>query len=148
MITPHTIEARNLAEWIDDELNEMRPYASSSTEDKRLLVSLTGRAIVYHGQTVVYTSRDLAHAVEIYNKIASMPGSQPPVNEESSGADPVRTRYRHVKPDGGCTIVTRMTIEEGRRFAHDRPSTLFCVGCAAHAPVSEFVWEGTDSRVE
>lgn len=78
MYQPHTIDARHMAEWIDDELNEMRPYASSSTEDKRLLVSLAGGAVVYHGQLVVYISRDLARAVEVYNGIASLPGEQPP----------------------------------------------------------------------
>lgn len=160
MITPHTIEARNLAEWIDDELNEMRPYASSSTEDKRLLVSLTGRAIVYHGLTAVYTSRDLAHAVQVYNSITAMPGEQPPVNQASlsvavttdatlvRSAKPVRTRYRHMEQDGsGCAYVTRMSIEAAHKFSESPTPTLYCAGCARHHPSQAFVWEGSNERV-
>lgn len=152
MCQPHTIDARHMAEWIDDEMNEMRPYASSSTEDKRLLVSLAGVATVYHGESVVYMSRDLARAIEVYNGITSPPGEQQPSGGEpiavAAEAKPVRTRYRHMDPNGiGCGFVTRMSVEDACRFSESPTPTLYCGGCAQHQPSNVFVWEGSSERV-
>lgn len=83
---------------------------------------------------------------------------------------PVRRAYVHVGPDGAetdlqdprhhgrtlsvlgdlaCGRVTRMSLEIAETYARDPHfyGATYCVGCQAHLPVAEFVWDGTDERV-
>lgn len=51
--------------------------------------------------------------------------------------------------ESGCGAVTRMSMSISETYARN-PSfygSTFCVGCNAHHPVGEFVWDGTDDRV-
>lgn len=49
----------------------------------------------------------------------------------------------------GCGAVTRMSREIAETYARDPAfyGSTFCVGCRAHLPVEEFVWDGTTEGV-
>lgn len=59
---------------------------------------------------------------------------------------PVRFKYVH---DAPCGVVTRMGSAIAETYAADPTAygSTFCVGCKAHFPVSEFLWDGTEERV-
>ncbi len=66
--------------------------------------------------------------------------------ERSKGfVRPVRSSYKHLK----CGVVTRMNSALAETYARDPKfySGTFCVGCAVHRPLDEFVWEGTSEMV-
>ena len=50
------------------------------------------------------------------------------------------------KLNSGCGVVTKMGIALSETWARDIDfyNATFCVGCGAHLPVEEFVWDGTD----
>ena len=52
----------------------------------------------------------------------------------------------HVK---GCGFSTKMNETISETYARDPKfyGGTFCMGCGAHLPVGEFVWEGTDEKV-
>lgn len=58
---------------------------------------------------------------------------------------PYRERYVHLS----CGVVTRMGRSIAETYARDPSfySGTFCVGCGAHFPLFEFVWDGTEERV-
>ena len=58
---------------------------------------------------------------------------------------PVRLRYVHET----CGTVTRMARPIAETYARDPSfySGTFCVGCAAHFPLDQFVWDGTTQKV-
>ena len=58
---------------------------------------------------------------------------------------PVRRSYRHLK----CGTVTTMGQALAETYARDPKfySGTFCCHCAAHYPLSEFVWSGTTETV-
>ena len=58
---------------------------------------------------------------------------------------PVRQSYIH-KP---CGVVTHMGLALAETYARDPEfyNGTFCVGCRAHYPLDQFVWDGTDERV-
>jgi hypothetical protein len=63
--------------------------------------------------------------------------------ERSKGfVRPVRRTYRHKT----CHSTTTMGIALAETYARDPTfySGTFCVNCAAHFPLDQFVWEGTD----
>lgn len=49
----------------------------------------------------------------------------------------------------GCGEVTQMADELAETYAVDPKfySSTYCVGCGAHLPVEQFVWNGTNQRV-
>jgi len=50
---------------------------------------------------------------------------------------------------GGCGTMTEMNITIAETYAR-KPSfysSTYCVGCKAHLPVSEFIWDGTNQKV-
>lgn len=49
----------------------------------------------------------------------------------------------------GCGALTRMGRTIAETYARDPGfyNGTFCVGCKAHFPLDEFVWDGTDERV-
>lgn len=58
---------------------------------------------------------------------------------------PYRTTYVHQ----ACGVATRMGRAIAETYARD-PSFYngtFCVGCKAHFPLEEFVWDGSTDRV-
>lgn len=59
---------------------------------------------------------------------------------------PVRQSYQHI---GGCNTVTTMSLPLAETYARNPKfyGATFCVGCNAHLPVSEFVWDGTNELV-
>lgn len=64
---------------------------------------------------------------------------------------PVRRDYVHVGKDGtgGCGTRTVMAQSIAETYARD-PSFYngtFCVGCRAHFPLDQFVWDGTTEIV-
>lgn len=58
---------------------------------------------------------------------------------------PVRRSYRHKV----CHSVTTMGIALAETYARDPAfySGTFCCSCAAHFPLDQFVWEGTDEQL-
>lgn len=58
---------------------------------------------------------------------------------------PYRDSYVHTK----CHTVTRMGRAIAETYARDPYfySGTFCVGCHAHFPLSEFVWDGTSESM-
>ena len=58
---------------------------------------------------------------------------------------PVRRSYRH-KP---CNTTTTMGTALAETYARDPGfySGTFCCSCAAHFPLDQFVWEGTDEQL-
>lgn len=64
---------------------------------------------------------------------------------------PVRDKYVHVGPGGteqartgrGCGALTRMGRDIAETYARYPAfySATFCIGCKAHLPVAEFVWD-------
>lgn len=58
---------------------------------------------------------------------------------------PVRQKYVH-KP---CGVVTHMGLALAETYARDPGfySGTFCVGCRAHFPLDQFVWDGTDEML-
>ena len=58
---------------------------------------------------------------------------------------PLRRTYRH----RCCGTITTMGVALAETYARqpDFYSGTFCVGCAEHFPVAEFVWDGTDEVV-
>lgn len=58
---------------------------------------------------------------------------------------PVREKYVHQK----CGVLTVMGRSLAETYARDPGfySGTFCVGCRAHFPVDEFVWDGTTEKV-
>lgn len=58
---------------------------------------------------------------------------------------PVRRTYRH-KP---CNTTTTMGLALAETYARDPYfySGTFCCCCAAHFPLDQFVWEGTNEQV-
>lgn len=58
---------------------------------------------------------------------------------------PYRDKYVHLK----CGTVTTMAPSIAETYARDPYfySGTFCVGCGAHFPLEEFVWDGTDEQV-
>jgi hypothetical protein len=66
--------------------------------------------------------------------------------ERSKGfVRPVRRTYVH-KP---CGATTSMGLALAETYARDPKfySGTFCVRCATHLPLNEFVWDGTDEQV-
>lgn len=62
--------------------------------------------------------------------------------ERSKGfVRPVRQSYRHT-----CGCVTHMSLAIAETYARDPKfySGTFCVQCAAHFPLAQFTWSGTD----
>jgi hypothetical protein len=57
---------------------------------------------------------------------------------------PYREAYKHL-----CGTVTYMGRSIAETYARDPGfyGSTYCVGCAMHRPVSEFVWNGTDEKV-
>lgn len=58
---------------------------------------------------------------------------------------PVRLSYTHEK----CQTSTRMSLNIAETYARN-PSfyhATFCCQCRTHAPVGEFVWDGTQDKV-
>jgi len=57
---------------------------------------------------------------------------------------PVRQKYIHT-----CGVVTVMALPLAETYARDPKfyGGTFCVGCKAHFPVREFLWDGTDEVV-
>lgn len=58
---------------------------------------------------------------------------------------PVRRSYIHVRvghPQGTCGVETKMGLALCETYARDPKfyGSTWCVGCAAHLPVGEFVW--------
>lgn len=65
-----------------------------------------------------------------------------------SEVDPNDPRKSGLKPPG-CGALTRMGRAIAETYARD-PSFYngtFCVGCKAHFPLDQFVWDGTNERV-
>lgn len=75
---------------------------------------------------------------------------------------PVRRSYVHVglnptmngsvlvrHGQGGCGARTTMSLSIAETYARDPEfySGTFCVGCAKHLPLDQFVWEGTAEQV-
>lgn len=75
---------------------------------------------------------------------------------------PVRRSYLHVGlqaqwggpllkklGENGCGALTTMAQEIAETYARDPGfySGTFCVGCRAHRPLTEFVWDGTQEQV-
>jgi len=58
---------------------------------------------------------------------------------------PLRSSYVHNK----CGAVTIMSRTIAETYARDPKfyNGTFCVGCGAHFPLIEFVWDGTDETV-
>lgn len=58
---------------------------------------------------------------------------------------PVRRSYIHTK----CGVLTKMSQDIAETYARDPKfySGTFCVGCRAHFPLAEFLWDGTDEIV-
>lgn len=58
---------------------------------------------------------------------------------------PYRKSYVHKT----CGTVTTMSQPIAETYARDPffYSGTFCVGCRAHFPLDQFVWDGTDERV-
>ena len=66
--------------------------------------------------------------------------------ERSKGfVRPVRRTYRHKT----CDTTTSMGLALAETYARDPQfySGTFCVACAAHFPLDQFVWEGTDEEL-
>jgi len=66
--------------------------------------------------------------------------------ERSKGfVRPVRRSYRHKT----CGSTTTMGFALAETYARDPEfySGTFCVNCAAHFPLDQFVWEGTEEQV-
>lgn len=63
---------------------------------------------------------------------------------------PVNGRYWTARDlTSGCGQVTRMGHDIAESYARNPAfySATFCVGCKAHLPLAEFVWDGTTKRV-
>ena len=58
---------------------------------------------------------------------------------------PVRREYVH-KPCGTRTVMGQALAETYARDPSFYNGT-FCVGCHAHFPLDQFVWDGTDEQV-
>lgn len=58
---------------------------------------------------------------------------------------PVRSAYIH-KICGTQTIMGRALAETYARDPNFYSGT-FCVGCASHFPLDQFIWDGTDEQV-
>lgn len=60
---------------------------------------------------------------------------------------PVRRSYIHTKED--CGALTTMSLAIAETYAKDPKfySATFCVGCKAHFPVGEFVWDDAEGVV-
>lgn len=58
---------------------------------------------------------------------------------------PYRDSYVHKK----CGVLTKMSRDISETYARNPKfyGATFCIGCKAHLPVSEFVWDGTDEEV-
>lgn len=58
---------------------------------------------------------------------------------------PVRRTYKHLK----CGTVTTMSQDIAETYARqpDFYSGTFCCYCRTHAPLAEFVWDGTNEQV-
>lgn len=58
---------------------------------------------------------------------------------------PVRTDYVHKV----CGVRTKMHREIAETYARDPAfyNGTYCVGCKAHFPLDQFVWDGTDEQV-
>ena len=70
--------------------------------------------------------------------------------EEYPDDDNVTGRYWTQRQlESGCGAVTTMALPLAETYARDPGfyGGTFCVNCAMHLPVEEFVWEGTDERV-
>lgn len=70
-----------------------------------------------------------------------------PTTDEGEFVQPVRKRYRHVD---GCDGITKMGYKLAESFARDptQYGKTFCVGCGDYHPLREFVWKGTDVRID
>ena len=57
----------------------------------------------------------------------------------------VRQKYIHKR----CGVVTHMGLALAETYARDPEfySGTFCVGCKAHFPLDQFVWDGTDEQL-
>lgn len=58
---------------------------------------------------------------------------------------PLRQTYRHL----ACDSVTTMKFDIAETYARDPTfyTGTFCVACAKHFPLDQFVWEGTNEKV-
>jgi hypothetical protein len=58
---------------------------------------------------------------------------------------PVRRSYKHLP----CGVVTTMAVALAETYARDPHfyTGTFCVGCRAHFPLDQFVWDGTTEQV-
>jgi hypothetical protein len=66
--------------------------------------------------------------------------------ERSKGfVRPYRDSYIHKK----CGVLTKMSRSISETYARDPKfyGGTFCVGCRAHFPLDEFLWDGTDEQV-
>lgn len=71
-----------------------------------------------------------------------------PTKDEGEFVQPVRERYVHV--DGDChEAVTIMGTKLAESFARDpcQYGKTFCARCGDYYPLSEFVWKGTEIRL-
>lgn len=72
-----------------------------------------------------------------------------PTTDEGEFEQPVRQRYDHV--DGDCDGgTTRMGMDIAESFARDptQYGKTFCSSCGDYHPLTEFVWTGTDVRID
>ena len=72
-----------------------------------------------------------------------------PTTDEGEFVQPVRESYTHV--DGECNgATTTMGTKLAESFARDprQYGKTFCARCGDYYPLDEFVWEGTDVRID
>lgn len=70
-----------------------------------------------------------------------------PTTDEGEFVQPVRSSYVHVDDCGGTTTMGTKLAESFARDPHQYGKT-FCASCGGYYPLDEFVWKGTDQRLD
>lgn len=70
-----------------------------------------------------------------------------PTTDEGEFVQPVRDTYAH---KNRCDSSTTMGADLAESFARDpkQYSKTFCANCGDYYPLDEFVWEGTEKRLD
>jgi hypothetical protein len=141
VFSPH--QARNLAQLLLDNAASAEREIYRKKEEERIKslppVDRSARVLT-DGSPVTDDHRELLPSGQQKGYVVLS------AEERSKGfVRPVRRSYRHKT----CNSMTTMGLALAETYARDPYfySGTFCCTCAAHFPLDQFVWEGTDEQV-
>jgi len=138
-------QARTFARLLTKHANEVEANASRKAEKARMEAAASipvdrSARVLTDGSPVTDDHTELLSSGQQKGYVVLTP------EERSKGfVRPVRRTYRHKT----CNTTTSMGLALAETYARDPEfySGTFCVHCATHLPLNEFVWDGTDEQV-